>query len=167
MALSGRLTVMGPTISGGRRDYYIDWTATQNVSTNASTINWTLGCSGTGTDWTGLAERTGIATIAGKTVWNKSERILRQPGTITSGSLVVKHDANGNASFSASMTVSIYDADWLYSNSATFTLDRIYRGIVYIYDGTSFKEHACYIYNGSTWDMYQPYIYTGSGWEMY
>lgn len=161
MALSGTLIVNG--YDG--RNYYLDWVSTPNISANSSTITWAIRCAGGGSDW--YAERTGICTIAGRTVWNKTERVERSAGTITSGSFVLQHDANGNASFSASMTVSIFDASWLYSNSATFTLDRIYRGIVYISDGSSFSEYSCYIYNGSSWDMYQPYIYTGSGWEMY
>ena len=161
MALSGTLTVNG--YDG--RNYFFKWTATQNISSNSSTINWTISCSGGGSDW--YAERTGICQAAGKTLWNKTERVQRYAGTITSGSFTVQHDANGNASFNASMTVSIYDADFLYSNQAWFTLDRIYRGVAYISSGTSFSEYATYIYNGSSWDMYQPYVYTGSGWEMY
>lgn len=161
MALSGTLTVNG--YDG--RNYYMTWTATQNVSTNSSTINWEISCAGGGSDW--YAERTGKCTIAGQTVWNKTERVQRYAGTIKTGSLTIQHNANGNASFTASMTVSIYDADFLYTNSATFTLDRIYRGVAYVYDGTSFKEHSCYIYTNGAWAMYQPYIYTNGSWQMY
>lgn len=163
MALSGTLTVQTYLT----RVYKVSWSATQDISTNKSTISYTIYTEGVGSDWTRLAERTGVCKIAGQTVWNKTERVMRGEEVIKTGTVTVQHDANGNASFSISLTVSVYDAEWLYTGSATYTLDRIYRGVVYIYDGTSFKEHACYIYNGSSWDMYQPYIYTGSGWEMY
>lgn len=161
MALSGTLTVNG--YDG--RNYYFSWAATQNISANSSTISWTISCAGGGSDW--YAERTGICQAAGKTLWNKTERVQRYAGTITSGSFTIQHNSNGNASFNASMTVSIYDADFLYSNSTTFTLDRIFRGIVHIDSGTALVEHACYIDNGTSFDMYQPYIDNGTSWEMY
>lgn len=171
MALSGTLTVYGyapPAPHGGQRNYVLSWSATQNIATNSSTITWSIKAVGHGTDWTRMKEWRGSAAMAGRTIWSSTTSVMRdEDAIVASGTLTVQHDANGNATFSASMSVSIYDSDWLYTNSATFVLDRIYRGVVYIYDGTSFKEHACYIYNGSTWDMYQPYIYTGSGWEMY
>lgn len=168
MALSGTLTVTGPTFDGATRYYHLSWTATQNISNNTSTVTWTISCSGySPNNWSYLAERKGYATIAGQVIWNKTDRVNRQPGTIATGTITIQHDANGNASFSTYLEVSIYDADWIYSGTATYTLNRIYRGVVYISDGSSFSEYSCYIYNGSSWDMYQPYIYDGSQWVMY
>ena len=163
MALSGTLTVQTYLT----RVYKVSWSATQNISTNKSTISYTIYTEGVGADWTRLAERTGVCKIAGQTVWNKTERVMRGEEVIKTGTVTVQHDANGNASFSISLTVSVYDADFLYTGSATYTLDRIFRGIVHIDSGTALVEHACYIDNGTSFDMYQPYIDNGTSWEMY
>ena len=171
MALSGSLTVYGyapPAPHGGQRNYVLSWTATQNISSNTSTVSWSIQAVGSGTDWTRMKEWRGSAVMAGKTIWNSTAEVMREEDTIVaSGTLTIQHDANGNASFSASMSVAIYDSSWVYTNSATFTLDRIYRGVVYVHDGTSFKEHSCYIYTNGSWQMYQPYIYTNGSWQMY
>ena len=168
MALAGTLTVTGPTFDGATRYYHLSWTATQNIAKNTSTVTWTISCSGySPNNWSYLAERRGYATLAGQVIWNKSDRVNRQPGTIATGTITIPHDANGNASFSTYLEVSIYDADWIYSGTATYTLDRIFRGVVHIDSGTALVEYACYIDNGTSFGMYQPYIDNGTSWEMY
>lgn len=166
MALAGELQVN----TYMPRVYHVGWTATQNITTNTSTIHYSIYTVGyvpgePPDGWVRLAEREAACTIAGQTVWQKTERVQRGEETIKTGTITVQHNSNGNASFTISLSVSVLGV--LYSGQATFSLNRIFRGIVYIHDGTSFKEHACYIYNGSSWDMYQPYIYDGSQWVMY
>lgn len=40
------------------------------------------------------------------------------------------------------------------------------KGIVHIFNGSSFDMYLVFIFNGSSWDMYVPYIFNGSSWDM-
>lgn len=51
----------------------------------------------------------------------------------------------------------------------TFNVDltNIPRGMVNIYNGSSWGKYIPYIYNGSQWVQYMPYVYNGSSWNLY
>lgn len=121
MALSGTVS----TNDYKTRYYYVKWSATQSVTGNTSTLSWTLGCDGGSSSW--YAERTLTVTLAGSTVYSKTDRVQRYSGTIASGSFVVNHDANGAASFNIGIQVAVYTSDVNCTGSSSFTLDTIPR----------------------------------------
>lgn len=55
-----------------------------------------------------------------------------------------------------------------YTPTESITLYAIWKakGLVYIYDGTSYTAFQVYIYDGSDWNLYCPYVYDGSDWSM-
>lgn len=104
-------------------------TQTKNVTTNKSTINWTL----TSTGGTSNYYSTGPTTvkIAGKTVYSKA-RVLwdaqsfpASKGSV-SGSLVVDHTTTGTKSVAVSLSTAIYTTT-VTTKSGTWTLDTIPR----------------------------------------
>ena len=121
MALEGSVSTNG--YQG--RYYYVNWKATQSIPNNGSTISWTLGCAGGTSSW--YAERTLVVVINGNTVVSKSDRVQRYAGGITSGSLFVPHNANGDASFGISIQVAVYTSSVNCTGSNSFTLNNIPR----------------------------------------
>lgn len=119
MALQG--TVKTNAYDG--RYYQLDWTATQSVETNKSTIKWTLKAMTEG--W--WAERTLKVVIGGTPVYSKTDRVERWDGTITSGTTTISHDSSGKASFAISIQAAVYYTTVNCTGSATFTLDTIPR----------------------------------------
>lgn len=120
MALSGSVS----TNNYDGRYYTLSWSATQSIANNQSTISWTLSCAG-GDSW--YAERTLYAVIAGVVVANKTDRVQRYGGNISSGSFVVNHDAAGNFGFTASIQAAVYYSAVNCTGSASFGLDTIPR----------------------------------------
>lgn len=121
MALSG-------SVSSGKYDgryYQVSWTATQNVSTNKSTITWKLYAKGGSDSW--YAERTLKVVVAGKTVVDKTEREERYTGLIDSGTVTVTHSNDGTKSFSVSIKAAVYTSSVNCTGSKTFTLTTIAR----------------------------------------
>lgn len=63
-----------------------------------------------------------------------------------------------------------YDASSMWvivSKIANHTVTLNYNdGLVYIYDGSSFKPYQAYVYNGSSWDLCLPYTYNGKTWDV-
>lgn len=55
-----------------------------------------------------------------------------------------------------------------YTPQKNITLYAIWKakGLVYIFDGTSFVAYQIYIFDGYSWNMYCPYVYDGSDWSM-
>ena len=121
MALSGSLT----TTSYDGRYYKFDWSATQSVDNNKSTVSWTLSAVGGSSSW--YAERTLQVIKGGDVLYSKTARVERYAGTITSGSFTVSHDSSGNAKFSISLAVAVYGSDVNCTGSKTFTLNTIAR----------------------------------------
>lgn len=56
-----------------------------------------------------------------------------------------------------------------FNTGTTFNVDltNIPRGMVNIYNGSSWGKYIPYIYNGSQWVQYMPYVYNGSSWNLY
>lgn len=125
MALSGSLN----TTKYEGRYLKLDWTATQDIATNTSTISWSVvgaGTSTTGAGWymTGPVQ----VVINGKTVYSSSTRFRLYVGTkVASGTLKIEHNPDGSKSFSASVKAAIYEASYNKSGSGSWTLNSIPR----------------------------------------
>ena len=125
MALSGQIS----TTSYEVRYLVLDWTATQSIPNNTSTIKWTLsGAGGTSSTryYVGGAFK---VVINGETVFTQDERIEVYNDTIiASGSTTIAHNADGSKTFSASVEAALYYQYVNVSGSGSFTLDAIPRG---------------------------------------
>lgn len=122
MALSGSVTTTG---GYDGRNLTLSWTATQNIDANKSTISWTLSNSGGDASW--YAMRHLIVTIDGTTVYTRDARYEQYAGTISSGSITLSHDSNGQKSFAVTIQAAVYNSAVNARANKTFTLDRIYR----------------------------------------
>lgn len=126
MALSGSLTAgYWYSDSGQSRGYTLSWSATQSVANNQSTISWWVDTAGT-YPYT-VAERTLTVTLAGQTLINKTDRVMRGTGRVASGSFTVTHDSAGNKSISGSITAAVYTSAVNCSNSTSWSLNTIAR----------------------------------------
>lgn len=103
------------------------WKVTsQNVSSNTTTISWTLKGAGGGNVW--YKSGNFKVVIAGETVFSSSTRIQLDDGTlVASGSYTFQHNADGTKQFTASAQAGIYTVAVNCTGSATFTLDAIAR----------------------------------------
>lgn len=126
MALSGSLTTnYWKDDNGKTRGYTLEWTATQSVANNQSTIKWTLKTAGTYAD--SVAERTLIVKLAGKTLVNKTDKVMRGSGTIKTGSFTLNHNSDGTKSMSGSIKAAVYTSSVNLTKSKDFTLNTIPR----------------------------------------
>ena len=121
MALSGKVT----STSYSGRYYELNWTATQNVANNQSTVSWTLTAKGMGAGW--IAERTVYVDIDGARQYSKTDRVERYDGTVATGSKTFTHDSAGKKSFSISIGAAVYASAVNVSGSGSFTLNQIPR----------------------------------------
>lgn len=122
MALSGSVTTTG---GYDGRNLTLSWTATQDVNTNKSTVSWTLSNSGGDASW--YAMRHIIVTIDGTTVYTRDARYEQYSGTISTGSITLEHDSDGQKSFAVTIQAAVYNSAVNARANKTFTLDRIYR----------------------------------------
>lgn len=123
MALSGSLTT---NAYNGVRSLTLNWSATQNISANTSTINWTLIGSGSGTSWymTGPTK----VVIDGAQVHYSTNRIQLRNGTVVaSGSHTIWHNTDGTRSFSIGVEGAIYSYSINCTAQQSFTLNQIPR----------------------------------------
>lgn len=123
MALSGSLTT---NAYNGVRSLTLNWSATQNISANTSTINWTLIGSGSGTSWymTGPTK----VVIDGAQVHYSTNRIQLRNGTVVaSGSHTIGHNGDGTRSFSIRIEGAIYSYSVNCTAQQSFTLNQIPR----------------------------------------
>ena len=126
MSLSGSLTAgYWYADNGQSRGYTLSWSATQSIANNQSTITWWVDTAGTYPYQ--VAERTLVVTLAGHTLINKSDRVMRGAGRVASGSFTVNHDSVGNKSISGSITAAVYTSAVNCSNSCSWNLDQIPR----------------------------------------
>jgi hypothetical protein len=133
MALSG--TFIGSTVGGGYR-LEIDWSATQNISANQSTVTAKVYWHSLGSSYTvnSSATKTGSTTIDGTaTSWSTAGASLsgNQRKLVATTSKTVTHDSTGNKSVAISSTYNVavdlggYVAS--VSASGTATLNQIPR----------------------------------------
>lgn len=98
----------------------------QNVSSNTTTISWTLKGAGGGNVWYKAGNFKVV--IAGETVYSSATRIQLDNGTVVaSGTYTFKHNADGTKSFSASAQAGIYSVAVNCTGNGSFTLDTIPR----------------------------------------
>lgn len=122
MALSGSFNTSG--YDG--RHWHFSWTATQNVGANTSTILYKVEAAGGNAGWYMCGPCKVV--VAGKTVYNNTGRWKQYKGTLHSGTITVRHNNNGTASFSASISSAIYYyADGTGNGSKTWSLNTIPR----------------------------------------
>lgn len=120
MALSGSFN----TTAYDGRYLTFSWTATQDKSTNSSTISWSL--VGAGGDSTYYRAAPFKVVIEGETVYSSSTRINLYKGTtVATGTKTIQHNSDGNKSFSASAEAAIYVTSVNVKGSKSFTLDEI------------------------------------------
>lgn len=164
MALSGT----AKTGSYDGRYYYVEWTATQDIAKNTSTISWTLKCTG-GSGW--YAERTCNVSIDGSSVYSKTSRVQRYAGTITSGTKTLTHAADGTKSFKIAINVAVYTSSVNCTCNTSFTLNTITRTFTVTYNangGTGSMSTSSATY-GSAFTTRQNAFsrtgYTFNGWN--
>lgn len=123
MATSGSFN----TSSYAGRYLTFSWSEqSQNISTNQTTIAWSVKGAGGGSTWY-MAGNFKVV-IAGATVYSSAERIQLGNGTtVASGTHTLTHNSDGSRSFSASVQAGIYTVAVNCSGSGTFTLDTIPR----------------------------------------
>ena len=129
MALSGSFNTndVGGLESKYPDRFRFEWTATQNVAGNYSTISYTLkGHGGSGGGWfVYVWER--YLTIHGSSRLSASNQInMTQGYVLASGSMNITHDSNGYRTFNANSSGRIYHGGGINTSaSVNFGLDRI------------------------------------------
>lgn len=127
--------------TGTKNSRYLtfSWTCTQDTIKNETTINWTLKCNGTATNYNKSAPF--YVEIDGEQVYYSTERIQLYVGTVvTTGTKTLTHNADGSRSFSAKVKAAIYDASYNVSGSGTWQLQDIPRGAVITKVPTTFTD---------------------------
>lgn len=131
MALSGSVATNAGEYS---RYYRLNWTATQSIANNTSTISWTLTAAG-GTGW--VAERTVYVNIDGTSAYSKSNYVERYPGVVASGTKTLTHNSDGTRSFNISIGAAVYYTSVTCTGVGSPTLDTIARASdLSVSDGT-------------------------------
>lgn len=124
MALSGSVT----TGSYDGRSVTLNWTATQSVANNTSTISWSLVGSGSASGWVIVSELK--VTINGSQAYYRSSSNHTDcyNGTkLASGTQTITHNNDGTKSFTIKVEAGIYSWAINKSGSGTFTLNTIAR----------------------------------------
>lgn len=124
MALSGSVT----TSSSYSRSVTLNWSATQSVANNTSTISWSLVGSGSASGWVIVSELK--VTIDGSQVYyrDSSNHTDCYNGTqLASGTKTITHNSDGSRSFTIKVEAGIYQWAINCSGSSTFTLNTIAR----------------------------------------
>lgn len=124
MALSGSVT----TPSSEGRSVTLNWSATQSIANNSSTISWKLVGSGSFTGYVVVSEIR--IKIDGSEVYYRSSSNhtdCYKDTELCSGSITLSHNNDGAKSFSISVEAGIYQWAINCSKSESFTLDTIPR----------------------------------------
>lgn len=132
MALSGSVATSAYTTSSGNNwTVVLNWTATQSVSTNKSTISWNIKANYSGSSTSTYVVVGEVkATINGTQVFYRdtSKRSECKKGTqIASGTIEVEHNNDGSKSVAMKIEAGIYVWAISETGSKTFTLDTIPR----------------------------------------
>ena len=88
----------------------VEWSSSQSVANNTSTIYWTVkSAGGTGNSYSYVMAGPVTVNIAGVTVFSRSDRFEMHVGaTLGSGSFTLTHNTDGTKSFSAWAEAAIY-----------------------------------------------------------
>lgn len=109
------------------RYLYVEWSATQDIATNTSTISYTVYAGGTDS---GSFVKAGPITvkIAGETVYSKTGRFdLYSKSKLASGTIPVVHNSDGSKSITYSINAALYSSSPNCKCSGTIILDDIPR----------------------------------------
>lgn len=138
MALSGSFSTTGYSGGGSPDCLVFAWTATQDITTNQSTVSWTVKVGGGNSGWRNTLFSRKV-TVGGSTQGygypydgNYPQESIYNGTLVFQGQTVISHNADGTGSFTASVWGNIeysYPALGYYntSGSQTFTLDSIAR----------------------------------------
>lgn len=124
MALSGSVS----TPASHNRSVTLEWTATQSISDNMSTLSWQVVGSGTHDGYVVVGEIK--VTIDGSVVFYRSADTTTRCyiGTVlASGTFNIYHSADGSRAFGASIEAGIYEHSINCTNGDSFGLDTIPR----------------------------------------
>ena len=129
MALSGRVITNAWTAqSGSTWQVALDWTATQNIANNTSTISWKLVTVTASGGYVVISELR--AKFGNEQIYYRSHdnHTNGYSGTVlASGTKTVTHNDDGSLSFTATVEAGIYQWAINKSGSGTITLDQIPR----------------------------------------
>lgn len=142
MALSGSVT----TSSSYSRSVTLNWSATQSVANNTSTISWSLVGSGSSTGWVVVSELR--VTIDGSQEYYRSlsnHTNCYQGTVLASGTKTITHNSDGSRSFTIKVEAGIYQWAINCSGSSTFTLNTIARASSISSAGNVTLGNACSI----------------------
>lgn len=142
MTLSGSVT----TGSYSNRSVTLNWTATQSVANNTSTISWELVGSGSSSGWVVVSELK--VTIDGSQAYYRSsdKHTNCYNGTkLASGTKTITHSSDGTKSFTIKVEAGIYNWAINKSGSKTFTLNTIARASSISSAGNVTLGNACSI----------------------
>lgn len=135
MALSGSVT----TSSSSNRSVTVNWSATQDIAKNQSTISWKIVGSGSATGWVRVSELRLKIDGSQEFYRDSSHHTDCYQGTVlASGTKTLKHGNDGKKSFSISIEAGIYQWAINCSGSGSFTLNNIPRNL----DSISISERA-------------------------
>lgn len=126
MALSGSVT----TSSSSNRSVTVNWSATQDIAKNQSTISWEIVGSGSNTGWVRVSELRLKIDGSQEFYRDSSHHTDCYQGTVlASGTKTLKHGNDGKKSFSISIEAGIYQWAINCSGSGSFTLNNIPRNL--------------------------------------
>lgn len=124
MALSGSVV----TTAKEGRSVTLNWTATQNIEKNTSTISWKLVGSGS---YTGYVAVYGIKiNINGSQVYYRDSNTRTNcyiDTVLCSGTTTIAHNSDGTKTFAISVDAAIYTTAFGCTGSGSFTLNQIPR----------------------------------------
>ena len=130
MALSG--TIESSTVTAVSSDRYprrlvLEWSASQSIDNNTSTISYTLRASGTATTaWCAFGPAT--VKINGTTIYSTSSRFdLKSQQVLKTGSITVSHNTDGTCSVPVTMSAALYLYDTSTTYNGSITLNTIPR----------------------------------------
>lgn len=123
MALSGTVN------SGGFEGRYLQltWSASQNISNNTSTINWSLKAAGNATHTWYYARKFKVVIDGEQVFYHGGDIVLYNGTSIGSGSKTITHNNDGTRSFSIYIEGAIYYSSINATGSSSFTLNQIPR----------------------------------------
>lgn len=163
MALSGSVT----TSSSSNRSVTVNWSATQDIAKNQSTISWKIVGSGSATGWVRVSELR-LKIDGSQEFYRDSSHYTNcyQGTVLASGTKTLKHGNDGKKSFSISIEAGIYQWAINCSGSGSFTLNNIPRNL----DSISISERAkAWNYIQVNWSCspardYTQYSLNGGAW---
>ena len=140
MALSGSVT----TSSNSSRSVTLNWSATQSIANNTSTISWELVGSGSSTGWVVVSELRVAIDGSQEYYRDSSNHTNCYQGTVlASGTKTISHNSDGTKSFTIKVEAGIYQWAINCAGSSTFTLNTIARASSISSAGNVTLGNAC------------------------